>query len=471
MEIQELQSLIQSPSELIKRIHATNPDEVEADKSYEPETHEITDKNIRKDKTIKVPNGIIDNATGKEGTITQTEKVARITLSLQKLIIDRAVAFCVGVPIEIESVPANPDEETLNKMVRKTLRDNKASFKDSEICELMMKDGECAEIWYSEAVDKTYWADVGSGDFKMRLKIIAPSKGDTLYPIYNSEGDMTGFGRGYAVKVANKDQQRIDLYTDKGIYKYAKTDIDWSLESSKDHSYGKIPITYYSQPKKETADVDGKIARLETLISNHADTNDYNGSPILAVSGTIAGFSEKGETGKVFELLDGGKVEYVTWNNAPESIKMEIENLIDFIYTETRTPNISFKDLKGLGNISGIALKLMFLDAHLKAKKKQNGSYGESVQRRINFLKSAMAAINIGLVSVIGFEMTPKFDVYMPSNNTEEIENMVALVSAGVLSKRTALSKLAGMLEMSPEAIDAEFELLKAESDVLAEVE
>lgn len=50
------------------------------------------------------------------------------------------------------------------------------------------------------------------------------------------------------------------------------------------------------------------IERMEELLSNCGDTNDYFGYPSYVVSGEIEGFAEKGEQGKVYngtEMLKG----------------------------------------------------------------------------------------------------------------------------------------------------------------------
>ena len=459
MTIQDLLALINTPADLIKQIEATKP-KPEEDKYYEPAKHKV---NERKDKQIVKPDPLVEG-----GTITTYEPVAKITTSLQKLIIDRAVAFLVGVPIEIDSKPLNSQEKIMDAMVRKTLRDNKSNYRDSEIAELFKKDTECAEVWYSEEAIPEYWQSIkAKGAFKMRLKVMAPSKGDTLYPLFDAAGDLIAFGRGYTTKNGDKDVLNLDLYTDTNIYKFQKAEGDWAQTEAKQHSYGKIPVIYHTQPQTETADVNGKIDRLETLLSNHADTNDYNGSPILAASGAILGFSAKGESGKVVELEAGADLKYVTWNNAPESIKMEIENLLYFTFSETRTPDFSSKDFI-TGNTTVIGIEMRFLDAHLKAKKSQNGTFGEAIQRRFNLLKSCMAAINVGVKAAIGMDITPVFDVYMPSNRTETIENFTTLVGAGIISKQTALKKMAKMLSMEPEDIEAEMLLLEGEADSIS---
>ncbi len=471
MELKDIIAAATDPATLARVVRETRPTyDLKEALQYEPENHEVRDDTVRKKKKVFKPTGKLnaDLTPKMEETI---QEVNRVTTSLQKLIVERAVAFTAGVPIEALATPKDKAEEQLLDMVKKSLTDNKTTFKDATILECTMKDKESAEIWSSEEAEPGYWgtlAGVG-GKFKMRIKICAPSLGDLLYPVYNSIGDMIAFGRQYKVFEGKDEVNKLDVYTAERAYKLTERKGIWTADKPVEYSYGKIPVIYHPQKKTEWADVQGKIDRLETLLSNHADTNDYNGSPILGVTGKVEGFSEKGEQGKIITMNDGASIKYITWDHAPESIKMEIENLIDFIYTETRTPNISFKEMKGLGAISGIALKLLFLDAHLKAKNKQSGQFGEGIQRRFNFLKSAMAAINEAVRPATNMDITPKFGLYMPDNQTEKIENFVQLVTSGILSKTTALELLGKDLGLSPQAIEEEYERLKTQNDALNE--
>ena len=85
---------------------------------------------------------------------------------------------------------------------------------------------------------------------------------------------------------------------------------------------------------------------------------------------------EKDETGKMIKLdiveTPDGKIinsdlDFLTWDHAPEALKLEFELSKGLIYNLTDTPDLSFDNVKGLGNISGIALKLLFLAPILKS--------------------------------------------------------------------------------------------------------
>ena len=91
---------------------------------------------------------------------------------------------------------------------------------------------------------------------------------------------------------------------------------------------------------------------------------------------------------------EGADAQYLTWNQANDTVKFEVETLFEKAYSMTNTPQISFEKLNGAGNaLSGVAFDYVFLSTHLQV---QNHAevIGEFLQRRVNFLVSALGAIN-----------------------------------------------------------------------------
>jgi SPP1 family phage portal protein len=414
---------------------------------YNPEKHSIiTDTAKRPDKTI----------TDKDDNYVKTEYVARIAIPLQKLIAQRAAAFLCANPIQLNATPKEGSEQTLYNALVKTWEDNKLDFKSMDLAEKMMAETEVAELWYTEEAPD-YWTNEGiKAKYRFRMRILAPSLGDTLLPVKDIYGDLIAFGRYYEITLnTDKAEQHLDVYTDDIIYKGIKGEQNWEF-TPENNPIGKIPIIYYSQDKPEWSDVQTMIDRLETKMSNHADTNDYFDSPILLVSGSITSMPDKGGSGKVVEAEANADAKYLSWDHAPESTKMEIENLIRFIYSCTDTPDISFENLKGLGTTSGFALEMMFMGAHLKAAKKA-GIFGEGIQRRINYLKAAIVKITtikedaeVGgkvvsltkpLTDALRLQVKPTFDFFLPKDIEQAVNYLSTAVTSGIISKKTAIAK------------------------------
>lgn len=420
-------------------------------KQLDPMQHAVFDTAKRPDKQKKTEKG------------QETVTVARLPVSLQKLIVQRAAAFLCGNPIQLISQPVDDAQKAFLNVIQKLWDDNKLSYKSMNLAELMMSETECAELWYSVPAEPEYWEETGvkGASTKLRVRILAKSLGDDLYPIYDATGDMIAFGRGYSIKVGDKDVEHFDLYLPDKTALGVKSDNGWAV-TTEDNPSGKIPVIYYRQPLPEWSDVQPLIERLETQVSNTADTNDYFGSPIIFVEGEVLGFADKGESGKVLKSKGGAKASYLTWDRSPESVKMENEALLKFIYNLTDTPNISLDEMKSLGTFSGIALKMLFLGAHLKAARKE-GIFGESIQRRINFLKAAAAKMIPSFEKSLRLVITPKFEYFLPKNDQEIIEMITTAVGPGtpVMSQQTAVRN-----NPMVEDADVELELLQEQGSL-----
>lgn len=431
----------------------------EAVKEYDPCLHKINDKIVRPDKAV----------TDEQKNVLKIIPVARIAIPIQKKIVLTAASF-LGTP-EISATPQTDIETTMINGINRTWESNKLDYSFRQIAKRTMSELHCAELWSLSITDPFYWDGTGvngsiptkgvvakvksaiigkpQGSYKLSMQIISRTKGDTMYPVFDQYGDMIAFGRGYStLDHEGKKILHFDVYTANNIY-YSKQEGQYTTWADINMAYsegfkgipnviGKIPVIYYSQPLLEWQDVQPLIERLEVLASNHADTNDYSGSPIVVASGEVEGFADKGEQGKLLQVKNGATVTYLTFDGAPESIRMEMENLKRDIYSYTHTPDINFENVKGLGTFSGIAFKMFFLDAHLKAADKEE-IFGEGLQRRINYLKTALSKIDGSLTPALPLQIKPKFHYFLPSNYVEDIDNLVKLYGAGLISLESAV--------------------------------
>lgn len=433
----------------------------------DPQDHDVMKSDKRKDKFVNTSN---DEDPEKRESAANVKRVpvSRIPLALQKQITTRSAAFLCGNEIEYSHAPLTDAQQADFDVFDKIIDDNKINYKNIDIAYKMMSETQVAEIWYPEKVadkDPTYWADsVAAGsEYRLRMKVVAKSLGDDLYPVFDEMGDMIAFGRGYKSRTDAKTYEYFELYTAATTYKANNTTGSWVM-SKEPNPMGKIPVVYYCQALPEWSDVQPLIERLETSVSNNADTVEYNGSPILLAYGQVTGFSEKGEQGKLLQIAgQNGKVEYLTLDNAPEVVKNEIEFLLRMIYNLTDTPNISLEEMITVNTFSGIALKMLFLSAHMKAATKA-GTFGESVQRRINLIKSAIVKLAPKAEGIAKIKIEPKFKYFMPEDTAEMIDILTkAVYDKPVMSQETAV-------RLNPLVSDAKKEIdkLKEESDAAA---
>jgi len=164
---------------------------------------------------------------------------------------------------------------------------------------------------------------------------------------------------------------------------------------------------------------------------------------------------EKGEQGKSLQITgDKADAKYVTWDQATDAIKMELDTLMNFVFTCTQTPQMAMDDLKGLGALSGVAFDRVFMDAHLAARDEIDGEYGMSTQRDINLQIAFCGAIDTSLIPATK-SLTIGFDIplYRINDDAETVGLLQkAAGGAKVISQKTAI-------EYSPLTKNAEEEL------------
>ncbi len=101
---------------------------------------------------------------------------------------------------------------------------------------------------------------------------------------------------------------------------------------------------------------------------------------------------------------------------------------------------------------------MLFLDAHMAAADKEE-IFGESIQRRINFLKAAHAQINPSMKTALTLKITPKFEYYLPQNDEEKV-NVLLRANGGnaIMSEKSAITQ-------NPLIDDSDAELKQIEAE------
>ena len=450
--------------EALKRRATKSPDINKLRKEYYPSGHRIFDTAERPDKAVK----------GQDGTLERFEKVARIALPLQRVIVERAVAFLFGHPVKVTCATENDGQAAAFEAVKRTLSENKIDSLNRRIARCVMSETEAAELWYP-VDEKGFWERVGRNEkysfvteipskHKLRVAVFSPSQGDLLFPMFDSYGDMTAFSREYAIVRDGEEKRYFETYTDEQIVRFEYTGAGWQEISRAGNALGKIPVVYASQGKSEWADVQGIIERLEKLLSNFADTNDYHSSPKIFVTAATRGFARKGETGAIIEGDANATAQYLSWQQAPESVRLEISTLLNMIYSTTQTPDISFESVKGLASLSGVALRMLFLDAHLKVQNKSE-IFSEYLERRMSIIKKYLGLFNSAVEPYMEqIEIHQRIEPFMVDDRAAMIQSLnIANGGRQLISQRSSV-RMAGLSD-DPEG---EYERILTEKEAEA---
>ena len=219
------------------------------------------------------------------------------------------------------------------------------------------------------------------------------------------------------------------------------------------HGFSKIPVIYMKRERPLCDKIRTLRNRLEVLLSNFADCLDYNFYPKMVASGEVVGVRNKGMTSEIIQLENDAQVSYLTWQQSPDMAKLEFDNLTSRCYALTNTPQITFEALQGLGNtLSGKAFKFMFMGTHM-AVSNHAETIEEFLQRRINFLLSAIGSLIPKYAPVakrlqVNIEIVP----YMIDSLTERIADAVSAVQGGVASLKEGII-LAGITDKIDEEL------------------
>jgi hypothetical protein len=469
MELQTIKDLLTTDvSKLIEKIKATRPDahlDAENAKDIDIANHDVMNEQTRKKREVKIDTGLVDD---KDEPILRTvyEEVYRVPTASEQNIVDWAVQMAAGEPPEPKAKPKDDTEAKLYEALQLVLRDNKMEFLYQEALRLTCTYTRYAQIWFEEVAEKGFWEQIGLPAAKTKPSVMfwSAETGDLLYPIRNNMRKMIGLARAYSeFDDDGKEVQMFDMCFSDAVITYKQEAGGWIEHKTFKIPYGKAVFIYDEQKHPEWYVITPKRKRLEDVDSDHGDQNQATGSPILVVS-KFKGLAKRGETGKVFEVEEGGKMEMLEAAGSPESLKMERHNLSKGISYDTSTPDQSIFDAEGMGaNTPGITIRMRFMPGEVKARKRHQGSFGMSVQRQYNLNKAIICHIHPTLKSAEGMEIAPNFKIFMPTNKSEEYTDIVKLVSAGLMSKDTAIRKLA-----FTEDPEAEYEKIKAEADEAA---
>lgn len=385
-----------------------------AKKELDPKQHDIMNPILRRPK----------NKDEKD----KNKDVISIALAYQKWIVRKEKAMIFGNQPILRANPNDETEKAVLKAIERILHDIKEPSFNRKLAESIGSFTEGGELWYLKEGEEH-----DSYGFKTKMKIkamlLSLKNSSQLYPCKDDFDDMICFSRNYIKKIEGKEVEYFEVYTQNFTYLFSNFK-EWELVEGypKKQVLEKIPAVFGEQENVSWYDVQDLIERIEVLVSDHGEVNDRNAYPILKVIGKLKNYLNKGPGGGV-ELTEGSDLEYLTWNQATDSIKLEIDNLVKNIQLFSQTPNISFDEVKSLGALSGTALKMLFLDAHLKVMEKRE-IYDEYLQRRINIIKRILATLNPSWKPAIdNLVIEPEIVPFMVENEKEQVE--IALLKNG----------------------------------------
>lgn len=389
----------------------------EAIKEYNPESHDV---NRRANKFRK----------GKDPYYT--EKLPR---GRQRYINEVELFFLLGQPIKWKAISDDTDNAFL--AFSDFLKNTRFNSYMREAKRLAGAETECAKIYhiYKER-----------GIAHVKVKVISKSAGYTLRPLFDQWDNLIAFGYGYYLNENGSSIEHFDIEMPDFIYRCKLGRFGWEVTPVANPT-GKINVIYYRQ-EKAWAGVQRRIDREEFIDSKAADTNNYFADPKLKATADVLQNMTGGGTnnvGEVIQLTDRERssVEYLAPPEYSSMKDSEKKDLAQSILFDTFTPDFSYENMKGLGTLSGEAMRRAMALGYMKRDNLKE-TYDELVDREKNLILSIM-------MNVTHIEMREELSRLVVEHEFAEpfledkdknINTIVALYNAGLISLPSAIEML-----------------------------
>lgn len=469
-EILALEDINQKIAYLKKGRRIKQPDTAKNLSDWEFTKHEIMspEKYPQIKVLTKMEETTFDPNTGetiKTPAVYEYKDPNRIALPIEQDIVNIHTAFTVGTEPALNCTPDDEKERGVFETLKQVFKKNKLKFQNRKIVRSWLAEQEVAEYWFV-VKDDGFWSRIKrkiaslfgktKPAYRLKSQIWSPFRGDTLYPFFDDTGEMIAFSREY--KKTDLDGNEYTVFmtvTDSMIYQWEenKTWVENSERTFK-HNFEKLPIIYGYRAEPLCAKICSIRNRLEKCLSGYADCIDNHFFPLLMLFGELQPESLMGDAkNRIMQLTgDGANAQYLTWNQASDPIKIEIDTYFNQMYGLTNTPRISFDQLKGTGNaLSGTAFRYVFMAAHM-AVQNHAEELGAFFQRRVNFIVSAIGSLNSSLEAAsktvdIETEIIP----FIIDSEREKVEVAAAAVSGGVWSLEHGVSFCSNYGELQDE--------------------
>lgn len=340
---------------------------------YEPSLHKIvSDKSGRKDKIRK------------DGT---KDEAARIYLGLEKLLVKRMTEFMFAIPVKriYHNTEGNETRQKIAKAIESVYKYARIDSENIKRGNAYFASCEIFTIWYVVRKQNTLYGF--DSKYKLKCKTYSPMDGVKLYPLIDELDDMLAMSFEYKKKVGDEEITYFETYTSDRHYKWKQDGGGWvQVGTVEEITRMKIPGAYVFRPVPVFHGLTRIRSELEYTLSRNSDVIAYNAAPVIKIAGQIKGEEDKGESRRIYRVENGGDVSYVSWSQAIEALKYHVDTLLKLYWMQSQMPDVSFDNMKSLGNVGYDARQMLLTDAHLKVGD-ESGPWIEFFERECSVVK------------------------------------------------------------------------------------
>lgn len=396
-------------------------------KEYDPSQHPVMDKGKYPD--IRTDEGIT--------------RVTRIGIGFQQLAANRMAELVCGIPVKRVYSPENDKQKEAAALLEKIYERNRIDSQNIDRLTMFFAGCEVMTLWY--AVNSTPHTKYGRpSTLKVRCRHFTPIQGDEIYPLFDEYGDLIAMSVGYSRKVGDKVLTFFDTYTDTQHLKWSKEGgQEWQLIESEYITLGKIPAIYMWRSSPIWEKTSGLVYEMEEKLSRNGNYLRDNSKPVFAVFANEAikyGGEDMDASRSVVQFPQGSQAQYITWEQAVDNLRFQIDSLRDLYFTQLQLPDWSYNKMSQQA-LSGESRKQLFIDSRLKVTHEQG--------RILEFLDREMSVVKAFAVAILGKEYEKEVEAlsvehiitpFAINDDKETIENLMkANGGEAILSRRESI--------------------------------
>lgn len=368
----------------------------------------------------------------------KTFETAKIILQTLRSIIRFHVGYICSNPVSLTG------DKELVSYLNKVYKKGNYNKIDMEVAKDIITYGDAFEYVYLDEKDN------------IKSKII---KNKDSYPIYDGNGVYTNFVESWKDLDTNKTHyivyypEKVEIYEDRNLI-----DIKANLTG--------LPIWYSGMDKTKydkfgdpfILDLIPLINTIESLLSKLDDAvTTLSLSPLGVVSGQrIDSSIPDNIVGAILNLEDGSTFNYASAIMDKESIKLELDYIIQQFYAIACVPS-SILGQSNVANVSETSITMLYQQCDNFCKQ-YIASMQEGFTKRLEYMRKLIEIKGMTIDDDVFDSISISFNVNRPVDNKSDMENMKMQYECGAMSHQTIIDK-------SPYTTDTALELQRIEDE------
>ncbi len=374
----------------------------------------------------------------------KTFETAKLILQTLRSIIKFHIGYICSNPVSLTG------DKELVSFLNKIYKKGNYNKIDMEVAKDLISYGDAFEYVYLDENDI------------IRSKII---RNKDSYPIYDGHGKYTEFVEYWKDEETRKSNyvvyypDRVEVYEENVLIE-TKTNLTG------------LPIWYSAMDKAKydkfgdpfILDLIPLMNAIEMLLSKLDDAvTTLSLQPLGVISGQrIDSSIPNNIVGTVLNLEDGSEFKYASATMDRNSIKLELDYIIQQFYAIACVPS-SILGQSNVANVSETSITMLYQQTDNFCKQ-YIASMQEGFTKRLEYIRKLLEIKNHKIADDVFDSISISFNVNRPVDNKSDMENMKMQYECGAMSKQTIIDK-------SPYTTDTALELQRIQDETDKEVE